>query len=746
MILAARQQRARGVPGSPAAEITFPSRDSLLLRRPELFCRPEESCCRDFLNRVFSLPTVRSVEIDPVRGSARIVFAGPAAPPVWLEHLAAALSQSAGVHEQVTARLCLAPPANGPIRVTRHNAAISTWHLVHELPGRIRLRHPEVVARPALASRIPRQLALVPGVTGAKANHRTGTVLVLFDHRRLTAAHLLHVMEGMLCDPRHPVGAGYEHVPAETGLCHANLGLATVADFVAPAIGPVSAGLLIATNLKAVRDAGRELARLRPGVATLYTAITGCTLASGYFFSAALMAWMMNFWDRRYHRRLAEAQRSLLQDFRGLPRFAWKWGDHVELETPVEQLRSGDTIVVRPGEILPVDGVIAEGTAEIDESPVMRGELTVERRRGDRVVAGSRLLRGVLRISVETSGEQTLAAQMGALVETATTPEPKPLKVRGAPVANHTVPATLATAGAGLLTGDVATALAILRADYATGPGMVEPLGALESVHRALREGVLACSSDLFARLRQVNLLIVDELHGPAYRDRNPTPADPVIGLDQAPALMNRLRRANRRLQVLFRGDPAHARLTNVPGVRHFPQEAADDAGLAEFIRNQTRLGRRVAFLGNCQENPLAAAAAHVTIVPGLPVAGTPHHPDAYLLEPEVGRALDLWEYSQREPRRRWVNYSVTAAHNLCCVAGAFLLGFTGLHAVLLTNLGTLTVYELGKRRLRRVTSQRPSRTTGLPESEPFLDPAGEHTHAPAGNDRRIGWSEQHGN
>jgi Cu+-exporting ATPase len=93
--------------------------------------------------------------------------------------------------------------------------------------------------------------------------------------------------------------------------------------------------------------------------------------------------------------------------------------DGREQDIPVEELRIGDLILVRPGEKVPVDGVVREGYSAVDESMITGESLPVEKRKGDPVIGATLNKTGTFRFEATKVGKDTVLAQIIRLVEEA---------------------------------------------------------------------------------------------------------------------------------------------------------------------------------------------------------------------------------------------------------------------------------------------------------------------------------------
>nr|2HC8_A Chain A, Cation-transporting ATPase, P-type [Archaeoglobus fulgidus]2VOY_F Chain F, CATION-TRANSPORTING ATPASE, P-TYPE [Archaeoglobus fulgidus] len=93
--------------------------------------------------------------------------------------------------------------------------------------------------------------------------------------------------------------------------------------------------------------------------------------------------------------------------------------DGKEIAVPVEEVAVGDIVIVRPGEKIPVDGVVVEGESYVDESMISGEPVPVLKSKGDEVFGATINNTGVLKIRATRVGGETLLAQIVKLVEDA---------------------------------------------------------------------------------------------------------------------------------------------------------------------------------------------------------------------------------------------------------------------------------------------------------------------------------------
>jgi cation transport ATPase len=130
-------------------------------------------------------------------------------------------------------------------------------------------------------------------------------------------------------------------------------------------------------------------------------------------------------------------------------------------------------------------------------------------------------------------------------------------------------------------------------------------------------------------------------------------------------------------------------------------------ADTAEFLLACRTKGLKAAFVGDCRLHPLAASRAHVAISVADDAAfDLELDPAAFLIQqPGLAPLVDLSRIARDHASRVHQAQNLILVPNLLCIAGAFFFGFTGMTAVMLSNLGTLGLYRIASDSLRGLDS-----------------------------------------
>jgi Cu+-exporting ATPase len=240
-----------------------------------------------------------------------------------------------------------------------------------------------------------------------------------------------------------------------------------------------------------------------------------------YFDTAAVIITLIllgRLLEGRARRRTSDAVRELV---RLAPPVAHVVRDGRELEVAVEHVVPGDLLVVRPGERIPVDGLIVEGGSSVDESMLTGESLPVARGVGDQVVAGSLNTTGSFRFEAQRVGSDTMLAHIVALVEEAQGSR-APIQRLADSVTGWFVPAILVIAAATfavwLLLGPapsleiaLTNAVAVLIVACPCALGLATPTSVMVGTGRGAEQGILFRNGAALERLGAVRTMVLDK-------------------------------------------------------------------------------------------------------------------------------------------------------------------------------------------------------------------------------------------
>jgi len=195
--------------------------------------------------------------------------------------------------------------------------------------------------------------------------------------------------------------------------------------------------------------------------------------------------------------------------------------DVTEEDVPLDQVRPGDRLRVRPGEKIPVDGVVLEGASAVDESMVSGEPIPVEKRPGDRAIGATVNGTGTLLMRAERVGTETLLAQIVQMVAEAQRSR-APIQKLADTVAGYFVPAVTAVAAITFvvwslvgpeprLAHALVNAVAVLIIACPCALGLATPMSIMVATGKGATMGVLFKNAEAIEVLRQVDTLVVDK-------------------------------------------------------------------------------------------------------------------------------------------------------------------------------------------------------------------------------------------
>jgi Cu+-exporting ATPase len=262
------------------------------------------------------------------------------------------------------------------------------------------------------------------------------------------------------------------------------------------------------------------------GVGTAYVYSTIALFASGhlpvYFEAASVITALVllgQVLELRARARTSSAIKSLL----GLaPKTAHRVGSNgTETEVPLEHVHVGDSLRVRPGEKIPVDGTVISGSSAIDESMISGEPVPVEKSSGSAVVGGTINGTGTFIMRAERVGRDTVLAQIVQMVGQAQRSR-APIQRLADVVAAWFVPAVLGVSVVTFITWTVfgpeprvltglLNAVAVLIIACPCALGLATPMSIMVGVGRGATSGVLVRNAEALEILEKVDTLVVDK-------------------------------------------------------------------------------------------------------------------------------------------------------------------------------------------------------------------------------------------
>jgi Cu+-exporting ATPase len=192
-----------------------------------------------------------------------------------------------------------------------------------------------------------------------------------------------------------------------------------------------------------------------------------------------------------------------------------------EVDVALSQVVVGDRLRIRPGEKVPVDGVVTDGHSSVDESMVTGEPIPVEKTAGDKVVGGTINGTGSLVMQAERVGSATLLAQIVKMVSEAQRSR-APIQRLADRVASYFVPAVLAAAVVTFLCWAIfgpepryahalINAVAVLIIACPCALGLATPMSIMVGTGRGAGEGILIRNAEALETMEKVNTLVVDK-------------------------------------------------------------------------------------------------------------------------------------------------------------------------------------------------------------------------------------------
>lgn len=354
------------------------------------------------------------------------------------------------------------------------------------------------------------------------------------------------------------------------------------------------------------------------------------------YYDASVMIITFVLTGRMLEERAKKGTASAIRALMGLaPKTAHVVNGNDVDDVPIATLEKGDTIEIRQGEKVPVDGIVTTGEAYIDESMITGEPTPAQRKTGDKVFAGTIVKQGCLRFSARQVGAETMLAQIIKMVQEAQGSK-APVQRVVDKIALVFVPAVLclsavtfilwyAIGGNASLPHAVLSAVSVLVIACPCALGLATPTALMVGIGKAARKNILIKDAAALEDIRKIDALVIDKtgtLTTP-NKDVDFTKADN-LSLEERETLKPHAREAMEALQqegievYMMSGDKDEAAhyWADKAGISHYrsqvmPQDKED------MVRQLQAAGKHVAMVGDGINDTQALAAADVSIAMG---------------------------------------------------------------------------------------------------------------------------------
>ncbi len=400
--------------------------------------------------------------------------------------------------------------------------SISTkkYHPIHQIPGRWRIRVERLIDDEEYANNLTSLLQDSNLLTGVRCNRLVGSLIVDFDplivnEKQLDDFLVVNIEEASR--DNFSISNKTNEDPDEINYFN-RLGfpigslivslLAIPLELPALLVSPI----ILAACVPAFKRAWQALTQEQTvGVDFLDSVAIILSLWQGHFIPPTLMITLIESGEIIRDSTARSSQRQSYNLLDSLGQYVWLDKEGVQVQIPLKDIKEGDIVAIYPGDLIPVDGKIVEGTALIDQNKLTGESVPVHREIEDEVFASTVVVEGQLLIQVQRLGINTRAGMVVELMKEAPIHDTR-IENYAAKFANFAVIPTLLLAG-GLygITGDLSRASSLATLDFGTGIRVSVPTTVLAGLTRAAKTGVFIRSGRAIEMLSKVDCVVFDK-------------------------------------------------------------------------------------------------------------------------------------------------------------------------------------------------------------------------------------------
>ncbi len=378
--------------------------------------------------------------------------------------------------------------------------------IIHELPKRIRIRYTLLYSPELDCDYLEAFLRSLKGVEQVSLNPRAASITLHYNGQAKVKEQVLSILDSPPRDAYLP----RVHVNEQVGMVHvALLGIFATICPVLPA--PVRTGLSWLAAAPIILKGVETLVSRGIKVEVLDATAVSLSLARGDYFTANSIVALLTL--GRYLEFTSEKKSSELLTSLLKPQAESVWVDieGTEVQIDAADLEIGSLVIAGSGEMIPVDGVVREGEAALNQSSITGEALPRHVQPGDDVISGAVVHEGRIKIEAQKVGSHTSMARVNKFLENSLRHKSE-REMRSEELADKLVPFSL---GLGLaeyaLTRDFKRAIGVLTVDYSCALKLSGPVTVRSSMYKASRGGVMIKGARALEAMAEVDTVVFDK-------------------------------------------------------------------------------------------------------------------------------------------------------------------------------------------------------------------------------------------
>lgn len=472
--------------------------------------------------------------------------------------------------------------------------------LIHHIPGRARFCIYRLQNDTKYRSNLEQFLLSQPEIRGVRVNAAAASIVINYGHQGISLSeitcHFVTLIQKATITEL-PAKPAIEASESETP----NWSSLTLPIFTTLIAGlshqrgflwlrPLAIASLVSVTLPIFKRASQSLFRHRHlNIDCLDLLALVFSYCQGKLITPALVITLHEFGDliREHTARSTEVQTADLRDAIG--HFAWVLRETQPIQIASDQVQTGETVIVYPGEQIPVDGKVLKGVATIDQQQLTGESMPIVAEVGTLVYASTLVRSGQLYICAHRVGKQTRAAASLELLQNAPVNDTR-MANYAAKLADQLILPVLVLATIILvITREPARVAAILTLDFVTGIRVSMPTAFLGALNHNTRHGILVRSGRTIEQLAQVDTIVFDKTGTLTQGQLT------VVGIQTVPGRMS-------AEQVLILAAAAEERITHpvAEAITHYAQSQNLEIPRRQQWDYEVGLGIRAAI--NSQE------------------------------------------------------------------------------------------------------------------------------------------------